>query len=121
MATFTEETLKQFRKTMQPKQLLILKFTADWCGPCQKIAPICKNYINNLPETIIFYEIDVDESLDLYMKLKKYKMLNGIPAILAFTPGKDIDEHWYVPAECHLGGDINGVKKFFESCMKLVE
>ena len=121
MVDITEDALKQYRKTMKKNQLIILKFTADWCGPCKKIEPICKEYINNLPETIIFHEIDIDESLDLYVKLKKHKMLNGIPALLAFTPGKDIDDHWYVPAECHLGGDEAGVKKFFENCMKLVK
>lgn len=121
MTTFTEDTLKQFRNTMGSNELLILKFTADWCEPCQKIAPICKEFIDKLPSRIIFYEIDVDESLDLYVKLKKHKMLNGIPALLAFTPGKDIDNHWYVPAECHLGGDTKGVIRFFENCMDLVK
>ena len=121
MTTITEDTLKQFRNTMAPKQLLILKFTAEWCDPCKKIAPVCQQYINELPDSIFFYEIDVDESLDLYVKLKKKKMVNGIPALLAFTPGKDIDDHWYVPAECHLGGDTKGVIKFFENCMDLVK
>jgi hypothetical protein len=52
------------------------------------------------------------------MKLKKMKMINGIPALLAYTNSSK--EHWYVPDKCHLGADQVGVELFFNECLKYV-
>jgi hypothetical protein len=65
-----------------------------------------------------FYEIDVDESIDLYIKLKKFKMLNGIPAFLAYTDGAK--DNWFVPEFSQLGSDEKNVKLFFTSCINYV-
>ena len=58
--------------------------------------------------------------MDLYMFFKKGKIrvVNGIPAILAWIPNNDRDyNHWYLPDESVSGGDISGVECFF----KLIE
>jgi len=41
-------------------KIIVLKFTASWCGPCQRIKKDYENLINAFPD-IIFTEIDVDE------------------------------------------------------------
>jgi hypothetical protein len=52
------------------------------------------------------------------MKMKKMKMLNGIPALLAYTNSEK--DHWYIPDICHLGSDNAGVVHFFNECLKHV-
>jgi hypothetical protein len=52
------------------------------------------------------------------MKMKKMKMLNGIPALLAYTNSEK--DHWYIPDICHLGSDNAGVVNFFNTCLKHV-
>ena len=111
----TETVFCSMQNQLLPSEMIIIKFTAGWCGPCQSIKPICDKYINMLPKSIKFIEIDIDESIELYMKLKKYKMVNGIPAILAYIgPQK---ENWYIPDDSCLGGNKDNVEKFFERCI----
>ena len=40
---------------------IILKFTADWCGPCKSIKGLIEEKTKNLPANVQYYEIDVDE------------------------------------------------------------
>jgi hypothetical protein len=54
------------------------------------------------------------------MKFKKYKMLNGIPALLAYKKNVDRD-FWYIPDDSHLGGDVNGLNNFFSRCNNHVD
>lgn len=113
-----EALIRSIDKT--EKYCVILKFTASWCGPCKTIKPTCDKYFKNLPENVILSEIDIDESMDLYMFFKKgrIRVVNGIPAMLAWIPNNDRGyDHWYLPDESVSGGDITGVECFF----KLIE
>lgn len=113
-----EEILLTKQKALQSKQLIVIKFTADWCGPCKLIKDMCEQFKDNKPDSIQYYEINIDESIDLYMKLKKMKMVNGIPALLAYKGGKKT--HWYIPDDSHLGSDKKGLATFFNNCINYV-
>lgn len=103
------------------KQKLILKFTAEWCNPCKSIQPFVNEFIQQIQNNnlnIIYYEIDIDESIDLYIKFKKMKMLNGIPAIFLYDGNQTIDpDKWYIPHNSVLGANKNLVHEFFNSCL----
>ena len=96
-------------------QILIIKFGADWCGPCKKIAPAFQAFIQTAPANIIFADIDVDECLDLYMALKKNKMVSGIPAFFAYY-GQSQRDKWFIPDDSIVGADEKQVAQFFERC-----
>ena len=113
------EDLSIMQKNLLEKSLIIIKFTADWCVPCKNIKSITEEYCNKLPSSIKFIEIDIDESLDLYVFLKNKKMVNGIPAILAYYAGEK--EFFYVPDDSCSGGNVNNVKMFFERCLNYVK
>jgi thiol-disulfide isomerase/thioredoxin len=116
---FTQQYLMELCKNLPSKHIIILKFTAEWCGPCATIKPLCDAFIKNKPNNILYFEIDIDNSLDLYIKLKKYKILNGIPALLAYYPGER--EHWYVSDDCQLDSNKDGVIQFFNRCLNYVK
>ena len=63
---------------------VVLKFGATWCGPCKKIAPMVYQHMDTLNDDISFYDIDIDEFLDVYAYFKTKKMANGIPTLLAW-------------------------------------
>ena len=105
-------------KTLQAKlgkQLLIIKFGADWCGPCKKIAPTFQSFIKTAPANIIFADINVEDNVNLFIALKKHKMIQGIPVFLAFY-GKSEREHWFIPDDSCVGADEKQVADFFTRC-----
>ena len=109
-------SLEQFKElifSIDTKTKVIIKFTAPWCGPCKKIQPIVQELVNNLPNNIKFIEIDIDESLELYILLKKYKQVNGIPATLVYNTRNKDDDKWYISNDSVLGGDIEAIKQLF--------
>ena len=114
----TEQDLFKMQKELNGKEMVIIKFTADWCGPCQGIKDLVEELVKELPDSIKFHEIDIDESLELYAKFKSKKMVNGIPAILGFKDGDK--DHWYIPDLSVLGGDKKAIREFFEKCVTYV-
>lgn len=99
------------------KNIILVKFTADWCSPCKKIKPMCDKYFESLPKKVIIFEIDIDSQLNLYMFFKKstIRLVSGIPAMLMWTPNTERDKKtWYIPENSFSGGDINELENFFE-------
>ena len=90
---------------------IIIKFTATWCGPCKRAAPLIESHLKNLPETVHYYEIDVDDHFELYGYFKSKKMVNGVPALL----------HWkatninFVPNQAVMGANESDINYFFEN------
>jgi thioredoxin 1 len=114
--TMKDISLDQFKEllySLDNKTRVIIKFTASWCGPCKKIQPVVEELLNTLPKNIIFIEIDIDESLELYILLKKYKQVNGIPATLVYNTRNKDDDKWYISNDSVLGGDIEAIKQLF--------
>ena len=58
---------------------IILKFTADWCGPCKSIKSLVEEKTKNLPANVQYYEIDVILSMkhsDIYTMNRANNMYN---------------------------------------------
>jgi len=113
----TELNVAQLKglQTVLKREILIIKFGAEWCAPCKTIAPAYKEFINTAPVNIIFADIDVDENMDIYVALKKQKMVTGIPGFLAFFGGGKRDA-WYIPDDSVVGADATAVANFFKRC-----
>tara|TARA_B100001769_G_scaffold92639_1_gene71331 strand:- start:202 stop:582 length:381 start_codon:yes stop_codon:yes gene_type:complete len=119
--TFKDISLENFKELLyniDDNTKVIIKFTAIWCAPCKKIQPVVKELVNDLPNNIKFIEIDIDESLELYVLLKKYKQVNGIPAILVYNNRNTEDDKWYISNDSVLGGDIESIKQLFDRTIK---
>jgi thiol-disulfide isomerase/thioredoxin len=117
---FMELDIDEFKKLRSNlnNEMIIIKFGATWCGPCKKIKSLCEEWFSKLPSNVIIVDIDIDETMELYMALKKYKMVNGIPSILSFYSKPTEENLWYIPNDSVIGGDLNGVESFFLRCQK---
>ena len=56
----------------------IVDFTASWCGPCQRIAPILEELAKEYEGQIVIYKIDVDKVKGLAQAFN----VSSIPAVL---------------------------------------
>lgn len=60
-------------------KLIVLDFTASWCAPCQRIAPIFEELAGQTPEAV-FLKCDVDELGELAAELG----VTSMPTFLLF-------------------------------------
>lgn len=56
----------------------IVDFTASWCGPCQRIAPILEELADEYKKDIVIYKVDIDKERGLAEAFN----VSSIPAIL---------------------------------------
>jgi len=96
--------------------LMIFKYTAGWCKPCQTIKKEVDAHFENISsDSVLCFEVDVDECFDLFAYMKTKKMMKGIPTLMAYKKGNNS----FVPDDSISGADINEVNAFFERCRKM--
>jgi thiol-disulfide isomerase/thioredoxin len=114
ITSLTPEQLFNLQRSSTNK-VIVVKFGAEWCGPCKKIKPLWNEWLSLIPSNIIIVDIDIDESIELYVQLKARKMVKGVPTILAFAGDVKRDQ-WYIPDDSVTGGNEGDVKNFMNRC-----
>lgn len=66
---------------LDSKGLVLVDFSATWCGPCKMQAPVLEDYSTEVDFPI--YSIDVDESSDIAAKYN----VNAVPSLMLFKDG----------------------------------
>lgn len=61
----------------------IVDFTATWCGPCQRIAPILEELAKEYEGKIVIYKVDVDKNKPLARSFN----VSSIPAVMFIPVG----------------------------------
>ena len=98
--------------------IMIFKFTAVWCKPCQLIKEFVTQHIESITANthdVVCYEIDVDECFDVFAYMKTKKMMKGIPTLMAYKQGTTS----FVPDDSISGIDKQDVSDFFTRCRQL--
>lgn len=67
-------------------QLVVVDFSAKWCGPCKAIAPLFKQMATEL-EDVLFVTVDVDVSQDVAEKMA----ISSIPTFIFFKDGERLE------------------------------
>ena len=68
---------------------IVLDFSATWCGPCKKIAPIIEELATEYAGKVNIGKCDVDDNDDL---TSKYGIRN-VPTVLFIKNGEVVDKH----------------------------
>lgn len=87
------EKQEDFEKEIQGEKVLV-DFYADWCGPCQMLAPIIEELEEESKIKVI--KINTDDLPDLARMFR----IMSIPTLLLFKDGKLVNKSLgYMPIE----------------------
>lgn len=76
----------KFSELINQDTPVLVDFYADWCGPCQAMAPILKEVANEMGDKVKILKIDVDKNQPIAQKFG----VRSIPNLLLFKNGKVI-------------------------------
>ena len=115
-----EDILKNLLKEPS-KKAIIIKFSATWCKPCQKIKDVFERNIEKIPDDCLIFQLDIDDNFnkDLYARFKFYRMLKGIPGILVYYYNSNRDQ-WYVPDAIVNNSNIQVLETLFNNIYKFL-
>ena len=87
------QNANEFEKEVQGEAVLI-DFFAEWCGPCQMLAPVLEQFAKESEVKVI--KIDVDEVPEL---ARQFRVMS-IPTLMLFKDGKFVKKQLgYMPIE----------------------
>lgn len=100
----SENYQKEVREEKMP---VVLDFFADWCGPCQAIAPILSRLAGEYEGRIKVGKVNVDQSPNLASEFN----VMSIPTLVFLKKGKKVNES--------VGAvEREELKKLFEEVLK---
>ena len=74
----------KFNELISQKQLVLVDFYADWCGPCKMMSPILQETKHEVKDDVKIIKINVDKHQDLASEF----MVRGVPTLMLFKEGK---------------------------------
>ncbi len=71
------EKREEFKKVIAAHNVVIVKVTATWCGPCKRIKPLITNLFNKIGSNVPMIIVDLDNNRDIasYLKVRSVPML----------------------------------------------
>lgn len=74
-------------EVLNHEQPVLVDFGATWCGPCRKMEPVVAHASLKYEGRIKFGKVDVDKS----QRLAGEYDIGGIPALVLFDKGREVD------------------------------
>ena len=84
--TLSDDTFKS--EVLEAKQPVMVDFWAEWCGPCQVIAPVIEDLAAEFEGKVKVGKLDVDNNP---LTASEYH-IHSIPTLLFFKDGQVVDQ-----------------------------
>ncbi len=79
--TFMEEVIEASKK-----QLVLIDFWAEWCGPCKQLTPVLEKVISEEHGAVKFVKINADQSPELVQQFR----IQSLPTVIIVKDGKPV-------------------------------
>ena len=76
-----------YEQKINEDKLTIVKYFANWCGPCKVLTPIMEDVIKNYPD-INAGEVNIDTNMALAQK----DGIRGVPTVVFYKNGKLLEK-----------------------------
>ncbi|KAL2662090.1 hypothetical protein AAZX31_02G021600 [Glycine max] len=76
-----------FDVSKETNKLMVIDFTATWCGPCKYMDPIIKNFAAKYTD-VEFIKIDVDELMEVAQAFQ----VQAMPTFILIKKGKVVEK-----------------------------
>ncbi|MDF5715982.1 MAG: thioredoxin [Rhizonema sp. NSF051] len=74
---------QEFDSLLTSNELVVIDFTATWCGPCKMIAPLIDKLAQEYDGRALVVKVDLDENQNLAKRLS----IRSIPVVMIYKNG----------------------------------
>src|SRR5690606_39600401 len=78
--------MASFKELIEKNNLVLVDFSAEWCGPCQTLAPILKEVKEQFGDGLSVIKIDVDKNNALARSFS----VQGVPTLILYKSGQQV-------------------------------
>jgi thioredoxin 1 len=77
------------QEVLQSGETVLVDFTAAWCAPCKKLAPIVEEVAEAVKGKVKVGKLDIDDAPITAGKLG----IRGVPTLILFKAGQAAEQH----------------------------
>lgn len=78
--------MSKFGDLIKSTPLVLVDFSAEWCGPCKSLAPILANVGKRMGTKVRILKIDVDKNQGIAAKMN----VRGVPTMVLYHNGDQV-------------------------------
>ena len=85
-AAVKQITMQEYLEQIQIDKTVLVDFSAVWCAPCKKMAPVLDSLVLTHGDKFVVVKIDGGEQTDICKELS----IDGFPTFIIYKQGKEI-------------------------------